>query len=214
MLANNVRGPNVRSHTATARRTDHPATGGAGAAGELGRSRPGNLRLAAATGLPVAVMLYVLFNQPDASRPPGMERPAGGTGPAVFAAVALVVAITILTTVGHDLLPQLLSAADALVLPSASEGIANAWIEALACGTPIVVPDIGNQFIAMQKDTALASAIAVEELMGRARQAGLPRQHFFEALVVAAAWYWLMTIVMTAFQTRLERRMARSDRSA
>jgi polar amino acid transport system permease protein len=78
----------------------------------------------------------------------------------------------------------------------------------------IVVPDIGNQFIAMQKDTALASAIAVEELMGRARQAGLPRQHFFEALVVAAAWYWLMTIVMTAFQTRLEHRMARSDRAA
>lgn len=78
----------------------------------------------------------------------------------------------------------------------------------------IVVPDIGNQFIAMQKDTALASAIAVEELMGRARQAGLPRQHFFEALVVAAAWYWLMTIVMTAFQSRLEHRMARSDRTA
>jgi polar amino acid transport system permease protein len=78
----------------------------------------------------------------------------------------------------------------------------------------IVVPDIGNQFIAMQKDTALASAIALQELMGRARQAGLPRQHFFEALVVAAAWYWLMTIVMTAFQSRLEHRMARSDRSA
>jgi polar amino acid transport system permease protein len=77
----------------------------------------------------------------------------------------------------------------------------------------IVVPDIGNQFIAMQKDTALASAIAVEELMGRARQAGLPRQHFFEALVVAAAWYWLMTIVMTYFQGRLEHRFARSDRA-
>lgn len=46
--------------------------------------------------------------------------------------------------VSHDRLPQLLSAADALVLPSASEGIANAWIEALACGTPIVVPDVGG----------------------------------------------------------------------
>lgn len=44
----------------------------------------------------------------------------------------------------HELLPQLLSAADVLVLPSASEGIANAWIEALACGTPLVVPDIGG----------------------------------------------------------------------
>jgi polar amino acid transport system permease protein len=76
----------------------------------------------------------------------------------------------------------------------------------------IVIPDIGNQFIAMQKDTALASAIALEELMGRARQAGLPRQHFFEALVVAAVWYWLLTIVLSYFQSRLERRLAQSDR--
>jgi polar amino acid transport system permease protein len=76
----------------------------------------------------------------------------------------------------------------------------------------IVIPDIGNQFIAMQKDTALASAIALEELMGRARQAGLPRQHFFEALVIAAAWYWLLTIVLTYFQSRLEHRLAQSDR--
>ncbi|MBB4859691.1 glycosyltransferase involved in cell wall biosynthesis [Novosphingobium chloroacetimidivorans] len=46
--------------------------------------------------------------------------------------------------VGHEALPPLLSAADVLVLPSASEGLANAWVEALACGTPIVVPDIGG----------------------------------------------------------------------
>ena len=41
-------------------------------------------------------------------------------------------------------LPPLLSAADAMVLPSASEGLANAWIEALACGTPIVITDAGG----------------------------------------------------------------------
>lgn len=46
--------------------------------------------------------------------------------------------------VGHDKLPLLLSAADALVLPSASEGLANAWVEALACGTPLVIPPIGG----------------------------------------------------------------------
>ena len=59
------------------------------------------------TGLPIAVIVYVLFNRKDAAAPPNTERPASGTGLAVFAAVALVVAITILTTVGHDLLPQL-----------------------------------------------------------------------------------------------------------
>ncbi|MBX7501729.1 glycosyltransferase [Qipengyuania sp. YG27] len=41
-------------------------------------------------------------------------------------------------------LPPILSAADAMVLPSASEGLANAWIEALACGTPIVITDAGG----------------------------------------------------------------------
>lgn len=46
--------------------------------------------------------------------------------------------------VDHDILPHLLCAADVLVLPSSSEGLANVWIEGLACGTPIVVPDIGG----------------------------------------------------------------------
>lgn len=76
----------------------------------------------------------------------------------------------------------------------------------------IIIPDIGNQFIAMQKDTALASAIALPELMGLSRQAGAPRQRLFEALVVAAVWYWLLTIVLSYFQGRLEHWMARSDR--
>jgi teichuronic acid biosynthesis glycosyltransferase TuaC len=44
----------------------------------------------------------------------------------------------------HDLLPLVLSAANAMVLPSASEGLANAWVEALACGTPIVITDAGG----------------------------------------------------------------------
>lgn len=46
--------------------------------------------------------------------------------------------------VGHAELPRLLSAADAMVLPSASEGLANAWVEALACGTPLVIADSGG----------------------------------------------------------------------
>jgi glycosyltransferase involved in cell wall biosynthesis len=41
-------------------------------------------------------------------------------------------------------LPQLYRAADVVVMPSASEGLANAWVEALACGTPLVISDAGG----------------------------------------------------------------------
>ena len=44
--------------------------------------------------------------------------------------------------VPHAELPIVLSAADVFVLPTASEGLANAWVEALACGTPVVTTPI------------------------------------------------------------------------
>lgn len=49
-----------------------------------------------------------------------------------------------LGSVPHDLLPHYLAAADIMALPSASEGLANAWVEALACGTPIVISNAGG----------------------------------------------------------------------
>lgn len=49
-----------------------------------------------------------------------------------------------LGSLDHMLLPVVLSAADAMVLPSASEGLANAWVEALACGCPLVVSQAGG----------------------------------------------------------------------
>ncbi len=47
-------------------------------------------------------------------------------------------------SVDHDLMPLILSAADVMVLPTANEGLANAWVEALACGTPVVTCDVGG----------------------------------------------------------------------
>lgn len=52
--------------------------------------------------------------------------------------------VRFLGAVANDRLPQLLNAVDAMVLPSASEGLANAWVESLACGTPILISDAGG----------------------------------------------------------------------
>ena len=38
----------------------------------------------------------------------------------------------------------MLAAADVMVLPTVSEGLANVWVESLACGTPVVTTDVGG----------------------------------------------------------------------
>ena len=78
--------------------------------------------------------------------------------------------------------------------------------------TRIVVPAIGNEFIAMIKDSSLVSLLGVQELLWRAGTAGRPRGSTFEAFIIAAVIYWILTIVFSFFQERLERRMARGDR--
>ncbi|HUR16196.1 MAG TPA: amino acid ABC transporter permease [Candidatus Limnocylindrales bacterium] len=78
--------------------------------------------------------------------------------------------------------------------------------------TRIVIPAIGNEFIALIKDSALVSVIAVQELLWRAQRAGSQDFKSFEAFTVAALVYWALTIIFSLFQDRLEKRMARGDR--
>jgi teichuronic acid biosynthesis glycosyltransferase TuaC len=49
-----------------------------------------------------------------------------------------------LGSLAHSDIARHVQAADVCVQPSESEGIANAWIEALACGTPLVITDAGG----------------------------------------------------------------------
>jgi polar amino acid transport system permease protein len=76
----------------------------------------------------------------------------------------------------------------------------------------IVIPAIGNDFIAMIKDTSLVFAIGIQELLFRANSAGRQTINIMESLLFAAAVYWGLTLMFSYVQQRLERRMARSDR--
>jgi polar amino acid transport system permease protein len=75
----------------------------------------------------------------------------------------------------------------------------------------IVTPAIGNDFISMTKDSALVSLVGIQEVFWNAQNAGNQTFRNFEALTIAAAIYWLMTIVLSLGQERLEKRMAESD---
>jgi polar amino acid transport system permease protein len=73
----------------------------------------------------------------------------------------------------------------------------------------IVIPAVGNDFIALIKDTSLVSVITVEELLRRAQLAGSASLNNFSTLLVAAAFYWALTIFFSFWQAKLETRMAR-----
>jgi polar amino acid transport system permease protein len=78
----------------------------------------------------------------------------------------------------------------------------------------IVTPAIGNDFIAMLKDSSLVSVIGVHEILFNAQVAGRPTFQSMQTLIIAALVYWVLTIIFSYFQGRLERRMAAGDRAS
>jgi polar amino acid transport system permease protein len=75
------------------------------------------------------------------------------------------------------------------------------------------IPPTGNEFIAMTKDSALVAATGfVHELMWRATKVGRANFRNLEALIIAAVFYWIMTLILTALQSRLEATMSRGER--
>jgi teichuronic acid biosynthesis glycosyltransferase TuaC len=82
--------------------------------------------------------------------------------------------VRLLGAVEHARIPTLLAAADVFALASKSEGLANAWVEALACGTPVVISDVdgareiltGNQAGRLLRECAPAAiAEAIREIL-------------------------------------------------
>ncbi|MBM4464561.1 MAG: amino acid ABC transporter permease [Chloroflexi bacterium] len=76
----------------------------------------------------------------------------------------------------------------------------------------VVIPPIGNDFVAMIKDSSLVSVMGVWELTYRATKMGRRYFRSLETLTVAAIVYWVMCIVLQALQARLEAHMGRGER--
>jgi polar amino acid transport system permease protein len=74
------------------------------------------------------------------------------------------------------------------------------------------VPPLGNQFIIALKDSSLASAVSVRELLLTARQIGSSTMMMLEMFVVVGVYYLLMTSVLTVLVGKLEKRLKVSDR--
>ncbi len=75
-----------------------------------------------------------------------------------------------------------------------------------------MIPAIGNQFIAMQKDSSLVSVMGIWEITYRASKYARKDSKFMEMFLLAAAIYWVLTIISEWGQSRLEAYMAQSEK--
>lgn len=73
----------------------------------------------------------------------------------------------------------------------------------------VAVPPLSNTLISLVKDTSLASTILVTELLRQAQIIAAPTFEFFALYGTAAIYYWVICLVLSFGQSRLERRLER-----
>jgi cystine transport system permease protein len=73
----------------------------------------------------------------------------------------------------------------------------------------VAVPPLSNTLISLVKDTSLASTILVTELFRTAQNVAAPTFEFFALYGTAAVYYWVICLVLSFGQSRLESRLER-----
>jgi cystine transport system permease protein len=73
----------------------------------------------------------------------------------------------------------------------------------------VAVPPLSNSLISLVKDTSLASAVLVTEILRKAQEIAAPTFEFFLLYSVAAVYYWIVSQSLTIVQGRLEKRLDR-----
>jgi len=76
----------------------------------------------------------------------------------------------------------------------------------------VALPNMGNTFVSLLKDTSLAFAASVPEIMGLAKISAARTSNFFEAYIVAAMIYWIICIIFEQMISLAEKRMRRHEK--
>ncbi|HOA90666.1 MAG: amino acid ABC transporter permease [Bacillota bacterium] len=75
-----------------------------------------------------------------------------------------------------------------------------------------IIPPLGNEFIAMLKDSSLVSVIALEELMRKAQLIYTRDYRPLDILIAASIIYLVMTFSISKLVSFLERRLGTNDK--
>jgi glycosyltransferase involved in cell wall biosynthesis len=121
------------------------------------------------------VVIQAMRDVPDATLLIAGEGPERSRLEVLISRLGLSSRVRLLGAIPHAELPRLLGAADASALASSSEGLANVWVESLACGTPAVITEAGGARELLIDDAAgriagripEAFAAAITDLLAR-----------------------------------------------
>jgi L-cystine transport system permease protein len=117
-------------------------------------------------------------------------------------------------------LSETIRAALLSVPPGQLEAAASLGMTSLQCfmrvtlpqAAATALPNMGNTFISLLKDTSLAFAASVPEIMGQAKIAAARSSNFLEAYIAAALLYWGICLLLERLLAFSEGRLRRHER--
>ena len=77
----------------------------------------------------------------------------------------------------------------------------------------VITPPIGNECIALLKDTSLVSVIAIADMLRRGREYASNSYEYLETYTVIALVYLIITLLLSKCLSMFERRLSHYDRS-
>lgn len=124
-------------------------------------------------------------------------------------ALKLVENVRFLGALSPDELNKPLSCADIFVLATANEGWANVFLEAMACGLPVITTDVGgNREVVNAEQLGSIVPFADKHALGNAIQQGLERSWDRQVIIRYAeenAWDTRVEILVDEFQQLVEK---------
>jgi len=75
-----------------------------------------------------------------------------------------------------------------------------------------ILPPVGNEFIALLKDTSLVSILAVSDILRRGREFASESFLYFETYTMIALVYLLITLVLSKLLSNMENRLSHYER--
>jgi polar amino acid transport system permease protein len=86
------------------------------------------------------------------------------------------------------------------------------WRVILPQTIKIILPPIGNEFIALLKDSSLVSILAISDLLRRGREFAAVKFQYFESYSMVALVYLVLTLFLSRLVGIMEERLHRHGR--